>query len=79
MSTREGNPDVFVMSADGSGQTNLTRNPAADARPSWAHDGQIAFMSMRDGNMEIYVMAADGTNATRLTTNATSDDYPFIK
>ena len=43
------------MNSDGSAQVNLTKNSATDARPSWAHNGQIAFMSNRDGNMEIYV------------------------
>jgi hypothetical protein len=34
-SSRTGNPEVFVMGADGSNPTNLTNNPAADANPDW--------------------------------------------
>jgi Tol biopolymer transport system component len=50
------------MNADGSGQINLTNNPAADDVPSWSPDGRrIAFASDRDGNREIYVMNADGS------------------
>jgi hypothetical protein len=29
-SYRDGNRDVYIMNADGSGQVNLTNNPAAD-------------------------------------------------
>lgn len=57
------------MNADGSGQTNLTRNPAIDGFPVWSPNGrQIAFVSDRDGNgyTEIYVMNADGSNQTYL-------------
>lgn len=34
-SQRDGNPEIYVMNADGSGQTNLTNNPANDAIPAW--------------------------------------------
>jgi len=35
-SQRDGNPEIYVMNADGSGQTNLTQNPTDDARPAWS-------------------------------------------
>ena len=48
------------MNADGSGQTNLTNNPADDSKPAWSPDGKIiTFASDRDGNFEIYVMNVD--------------------
>ncbi len=62
------------MNADGSGQTNLTNNPAGDVNPGWSPDGtKIAFDSGRDGNQEIYIMKADGTELNRLTNNAVAD------
>ena len=35
-SDRDGNGDIYVMKADGSGQINLTNNPALDAHPAWS-------------------------------------------
>jgi dipeptidyl aminopeptidase/acylaminoacyl peptidase len=60
-SYRDGNWEVYVMNADGSGEINLTKNSAYDYEPSWSPDGKkIVFISDRDGNFEIYVMNADG-------------------
>ena len=65
---RDGNAEVYVMNADGTGQTNLTSNPAMDSSPAWSPDGsKIAFASDRGGNADIYVMDADGTGQARLT------------
>ena len=64
------NQEIFVMNADGTGQTQLTDNTVFDGEPSWSPDGtRIAFRSERDGGYwEIYVMNADGTGRTQLTT-----------
>jgi len=35
MSTRGGNPEIYVMDADGKNQRNLTNNPAEDGYPDW--------------------------------------------
>ena len=59
------------MNSDGSGQTNLTNNPASDYDPSWSPNGAIiAVRSDRDGNNEIYVMNVDGSNQARLTNHS---------
>jgi hypothetical protein len=77
VSSRDGNDEIYVMNADGTGQTRLTNNAASDWEPAWSPDGsKIAFASDRDGNWEIYVMNADGSGQTRLTTDPASDRYP---
>ncbi len=73
-SHRDGNPEVYAMNANGSGQTNLTNDPAFDERPAFSPDGaKIAFESNRDGNGEVYVMNADGSNPKNVTNSPQSD------
>ena len=69
MSERDGNREIYVMNADGTGQTNITNTPDTDEwYPRWSPDGtKIAFASNQNGNYKIYVMNADGNNQTRLT------------
>ena len=76
-SNRDGNFEIYVMHADGSGATRLTNNPAFDFSPAWSPNGtKIAFASERDGNDEIYVMNANGSGVTRLTNNSAFDADP---
>ena len=55
------NGDVFVMNADGTGQTALTNLPSLDGRPDWSPDGlKILFDSNRDDNNgDNFVMNTD--------------------
>lgn len=86
MSFREGYCSVFLMAADGGGQTNLTpKNPADPSNmwcsraPSWSTNGRdIFFMSFRpstSGQNEIFVMSMDGTNVRQIT-NAGASGSP---
>lgn len=62
-SNRDGNWEIYLMSADRpDAARRLTDHAADDLYPAWSADGtQIAFASRRDGNAEIYVLRlADG-------------------
>ncbi len=77
VSSRDGNPEIYVMDADGANVTRLTNNRASDGAPTWSPDGtQIAFASSRDGNRDIYIMNADGSRQVRLTTHEANDGQP---
>ena len=77
VSRRDGNSEIYVINADGSGQENLTQHPARDSHPSWSRDGRkLAFVSRRDGNSEIYVMNADGSAQENLTRQPANDSHP---
>ena len=66
-SRRDGNWDLYVVNADGSGQRNLTRDPAFDGLPAWSPDGRkIAFVRHRNGNDGVWVMNADGSSQRML-------------
>src|SRR5207247_1175602 len=71
VSARDGNQEIYVMNADGSGVSRLTNTPATDIDPAWSPDGRrIAFASDGDGThriYDIYVMNADGSGVTRLS------------
>lgn len=72
-SGRSGTPELWMMDADGSNQTQLTTPPGSgNFVPSWSPDAtQIAFSSIRTSHPEIWVMNADGSNQRQLTTTAT--------
>jgi len=74
VSDRDGNREIYVINADGSGLERLTTNSVPDEAPAWSPDGsQIAFASDRDRTPGVYVMAADGSNITRRTDGLLSD------
>jgi Tol biopolymer transport system component len=78
VSERAGNPEVYVMNADGSGVRRLTRDPSDDFFPSWSPDREkIVFARARDQlDGEIYVMNADGTEPRLLARNPADDESP---
>jgi len=69
-SGRNGNWDIYVMNADGSGETQLTFDNAFDYAPIWFPDGsKIAFISNRNANdTYLWVIKPDGSGQTILST-----------
>jgi dipeptidyl aminopeptidase/acylaminoacyl peptidase len=56
--------DIYVMNADGTGQTRLTSDPGREIGPAWSPDGtRIAFLRFRDPTASaVYIMDADGSD-----------------
>lgn len=66
--------EIYRVSIDGSGLTQLTKNDVADLRPDWSPDGKkIAFNNIpnpeQDWN-DIIIMKADGEKKANLTGNS---------
>ncbi len=77
-SARDQQREIYVMSTDGTNQTNLTRNNLSDRDPSWSPDGKkIAFeRSIEGSNSEIFVMNADGSGVENLSGNPADEFEP---
>jgi hypothetical protein len=74
VSTRDGNPEIYTINANGTNLKRLTWDPALDHEPAWSPDGsQIAFTSERDGNWEIYLMDSSGKNLENITNHSSHD------
>ncbi len=67
---RDGNWEIYKMTAAGANQTRLTNNAAADTEPTWSPSGSsIAFASDRiNSTKSIWSIATDGSSPTRLST-----------
>jgi serine/threonine protein kinase len=68
-STISGSSDLWLMNADGSGRTQLTRNIGSNDQPSMTRDGRyIVFMNRRDRfSTHIFRIDADGKNPKQLS------------
>jgi TolB protein len=70
-SYRDGNAEIYLMNADGTGVRRLTHDPADDTDPTWSPDGRrIAFVSTRSGGSNVYAMSLDGSGVVSLTGEA---------
>ena len=77
VSMRDGNKEIYVMSADGLEERRLTVEPSEDSSPTWSRDGaSILFQSTRSGRSEIWLMNADGSEPRRITETPSHDSEP---
>ena len=65
---REGNADIYVISAHGGQPRRLTKVSSENVAPSWSRDGKwIYFGSTRSGSMQIWKIPAEGGGAVQVT------------
>jgi Tol biopolymer transport system component len=76
----EGDFEIFLMNADGSGVRQLTANRFDDEFPSWSPDGgNLVFQRDFDPvvgqvDYDLFTMKADGTHQRNLTRSPGIDD-----
>ena len=62
------NNELFVMNADGSGHTQLTRDAWQESEPVWFKDGKkIAFLCNESGSSQVWEMNPDGSARKQIT------------
>ncbi len=67
-SSRDGNQDIYIMNADGSGQKRLAGTAQSDYYPTFTPDGKkILFDSYGKKTAAIFIMNIDGTDIKTLS------------
>jgi Tol biopolymer transport system component/DNA-binding winged helix-turn-helix (wHTH) protein len=70
-SNASGNPDIWMMNADGTSQKQLTVDARTDHSPVASADGRyVVFVSNRSAGLHVWRMNADGSNPVQLTKGA---------
>jgi TolB protein len=76
-STRDDNPELYLVKTDGTERQRLTSDPAFDVHPAFSPDGKrIAFATNRWGDVEIALYDLETSLVARLTASPGLDDYP---
>jgi TolB protein len=74
-SNRDNNGEIYVMNADGTGQTDITNSETTgDGVPDWSPDGRSIVFS-REG--DLFAMRVDGSHLRQLTTGPANDGPAF--
>lgn len=75
VSSREGDPEIYVMDADGANVRRLTAFHKEDWAPQWSPDGGwIAFLSTREGRPRVFVVRPDGTGTRAVSGSAATGE-----
>lgn len=74
----DGQKQLFVINADGSGKKQLTQGPAMHVAANWSPDGNfIYYRSPEAGDWGIWVMTAEGTNPRKLIGGVPPVDWAY--
>jgi TolB protein len=68
MSSQNGDPEIYVTSADGGRAQRITFARGVNTSPAWnpKTGNQIVFVSDRSGNPDLYLSNSDGSNVERI-------------
>src|ERR1700741_25108 len=76
---RNGEFDIYKISARGGEETNLTKTKGLDDGPEYTPDGRyIYFNSTRSGTMQIWRMKPDGSAPEQVTNDEYNNWFPHI-
>jgi len=77
VSGRSGNPNVYVMNSDGTGQRKLTNEAWAD-RPTWSREpfNEIAFAARTGPGFDIKLYSFATGQSTKITDGIGSNESP---
>ena len=74
----DGQKQLFVINADGSGKKQLTQGSSLHVDGAWSSDGKyIFYRSPEGGTWAIWRMNADGTNPIKLIDNVVPVNWPY--
>lgn len=79
VSTRDGQPEIYVTDADGSNAARLTNSPAPDGDPAFTADGQaVVFHSQRTGHRQIFLQSITSSDAIQVTQEPADNSQPAV-
>jgi len=77
VATRDGQPQIWVMDADGSTPARLTNAPGPHGGPVFTADGQgVVYHALRTGHQQIFAQSITGSDAIQLTQEPNSNSDP---
>jgi len=78
-STRDGQPEIYIMDADGTSAGRLTNSPGADGDASFTADGlSVVFHSQRTGRRQIFLQPITSSDAVQLTQEPADNSQPTV-
>src|SRR5437870_1208703 len=78
-SSRDGQPEIYIMDADGTSAGRLTNSPGADGDASFTADGQsVVFHSQRTGHRQIFLQSITSSDAVQLIQEPADNSQPAV-